>query len=400
MDSRYRHALAALGLFLAGVATTAAAWHGIYASALVAALAGVWLGLLTFNPRPLVNGSEPRPPERGDREAELIRLRFMLDHAPVPLLVLSDGGVLHAVNRAARSLFGTDDRILHAERQLVHTIATASPGERGTLKLSAGGPGGSERNYALSVANWSGEDGPGVLAALVDIQPELQAAEASALRELLQTLGHEIMNSLTPVMSLAETASTLLADGAPDSVPLAQDALEVITRRARGLERFVQGYREMARVPAAERRATSISRLLRDVALLFENRWRASGVGLTVTYPDPDIVAKLDPDLLAQALGALLTNGAEAALAHTVRTPKVMLSTATDGERLRFLVSDTGAGVPPEHAEAIFRPLFTLKPNGTGIGLGLARQIALTHGGELLLEPALVGHGASFALYI
>jgi two-component system nitrogen regulation sensor histidine kinase NtrY len=322
----------------------------------------------------------------------------MLDHAPVPLLLLSADGVLDALNRAARALFRSDDRIADPPAPLLRAIAQTQPGQRAVIRLA--GPASSpDRSYALSVATWSAGAGPALLAALVDIQPELQEAEAAALRELLQTLSHEIMNSLTPVMSLADTAVALLAEGTHHGAAQALDALETIARRARGLDRFVQGFRALARVPAAVPLPTSVCLLLRDVALLFETRWRPSGVTLRLACPEPDIRAAIDPDLLGQALMALLTNGAEAALACGDRPPEVTLAAGAEAGRLWFRVTDSGAGVAPAHAEQIFRPLFTLKPGGTGIGLGVARQIALSHGGELVLEPHAQASGAAFLLY-
>jgi signal transduction histidine kinase len=323
----------------------------------------------------------------------------MLDHAPVPLVLMTGQGALHAVNRAARRLFGADDRIAGADHSLARAIAEAHPGQRALIQL-ADRPGGAPRGFALSVAHWSAADGPALLAALTDVQAELRAAEAAVLQDVLQTLSHEIMNSLTPVMSLAETAGALLADHGAASLPAAQDALETIARRAQGLERFVRGYRALARVPAPVPRPASLRLLLRDVARLFETRWAASGVRLNLALPEPDIVATIDSGLIGQALMALLTNGAEAALDHVPRPPSVTLTAGVSGAQVWFRVADSGAGVPEELREEIFRPLFTGKPGGTGIGLGIARQIALAHGGALILEPPDGAGGAAFTLHV
>ncbi len=389
-------ALACAGAFAAGIAATASFHFNYYACFALALLIAGWLMLVAQHADPPLLLPPPKAPDGLAHEAALLRLRTMLDHAPVPLLELTPDGALHAMNRAARALFGTDDRILLPS--LIQAVIDATPGQRLTVRLPSAQ--GVERAYALPVAPWTGPQGPGVLAALIDIQPELQAAEAATLRDLLQTLGHEIMNSLTPVMSLAETAAALLAEQADNAVADAQDALAIIARRAQGLERFVTGYRALARVPAAAPQSNSVARLLRDCGILFTTRWRNQGVVLYMQPPEPDIIARFDAALIAQALQALLTNAAEAAIANPARAPLVSLSARLQSDRLVLNVSDSGSGVPAEHAEAIFRPMFTLKPQGTGVGLGLARQIARSHGGELTLEAAPENDGATFLIYL
>jgi signal transduction histidine kinase len=392
-------AVVALALFAAGIAAAAAMRRGLYANEALACLVAAWLGVLALRPDPPAAAApDPTPPDVLAGQTELRRLRFMLDHAPVPLVLRAQDGALLAVNRAARRLFGVDERI--DDPALAESIAAAQPGRRALVQLAERKSVATGASYALSVAHWSAAEGPALLAALVDIQAELQAAEAAALRELLETLSHEIMNSLTPVMSLAESAATLLEQGGANGAAPALDAVQTIARRARGLDRFVQGYRALARVPAALPRPASTQQLLADIALLFETRWRATSVKLEVIWPEPDIVVAIDSDLICQALMALLTNGAEAALAVADRPPRVTLTADMDGGMLWFRVADSGAGVPRDHAETIFRALFTLKPGGTGIGLGVARQIARGHGGDVLLEPSVAGCGARFAMYV
>jgi signal transduction histidine kinase len=388
-------------LVATGIALSVALRHGLYANAVLAAGAAAWLCGLCLRPdSPTAGAPDPSAAAIHAAQAELRRLRFMLDHAPVPLVLLSAEGAPYAVNRAARRLFGADDRITRDAAALSRAITSTQPGERSMLKLAGADDAAAARSYALSVAHGAAGEAPAALAALVDIEAELQAAEAAALRELLQTLSHEIMNSLTPVMSLADSARAVLADEGAAGVATALDALETIARRARGLDRFVHGYREMARVPPPVRRAASVAHLLHDIGALFTTRWATRGVVLEVASPEPDIVAVIDADLICQALMALLNNGAEAALAQPGRPAGVQLAAGARGGSLSFRVQDSGGGVPAEFADTVFRPLFTLKPGGTGIGLGIARQIALSHGGAVALEPPVPGHGAVFVLTV
>jgi two-component system, NtrC family, nitrogen regulation sensor histidine kinase NtrY len=195
--------------------------------------------------------------------------------------------------------------------------------------------------------------------------------------------------------SLAQSTAEALAGGRPEDLPVARQSVAVIARRAEGLHRFVEAYRRLARLPPPAPRRVSLGELLAEAAQLFETRWGPQGVALAFVPSRPDIMIRLDPDLTAQALINLMTNAAEAALAGE-RPPSVRLSAYPSGEGAAIAVEDSGAGVPDAQAADVFRPFFTTKPQGTGIGLSLARQAIVSQGGQLLLEPT--GQGARFIL--
>jgi signal transduction histidine kinase len=255
-----------------------------------------------------------------------------------------------------------------------------------------------QRTYAMSVADLSGPQGDMRLAALLDIQPEIHAAEATALRDLMQVLSHEIMNALTPVASLAATATELLDDETPASLALARDAVATLGRRADGLMRFVDAYRTLARLPPPVPQPTSLVALMDEVARLFRSRWEPRGVHLELTRPSPDVILRLDPDLTVHALSNILSNGAEAALSGTARPPQVSLSSRARDGGATLVVADSGPGVAAPHRDRIFHPFYTTKAEGTGVGLSFARQVALSHGGELTLSPSAPGEGAVFLM--
>jgi nitrogen fixation/metabolism regulation signal transduction histidine kinase len=384
-------------LVFAGGGLAVAAWRaGLPANALLAGVVTLALAIWLVN-RALAEAAPP-PPEpqpdslRLDQERERRTLQAFLDQAPTPLVTLSPEGVLSAVNRAARRLFHTDDVLPDPPPELAAAIAAASPDGRRTVRLSAGGL---PRTFALSVADVVGGGTALRLAALTDIQAEIQAAEAAALKELLQVLSHEIMNSLTPLASLAQSAGELLDEGGTDNARLARDSLGVIARRTEGLQRFVAAYRKLARLPDPAPRLVSLTDVLAEAAGLVRTRWTA--VAVELVPPKPDVVVRLDPDLTAQALINLLANAAEAALSGE-RPPQVTLSGAAAGEGIVIAVEDSGSGVPAEQATDVFRPFFTTKPEGSGIGLSLARQAIVSQGGQLVLAPAEPGRGARFVI--
>ncbi|MGY8607114.1 hypothetical protein ACTVH1_15690 [Gluconobacter cerinus] len=144
-----------------------------------------------------------------DREALLNRA--LLDHAPVPLLFQKTDGTLHAANRAARRLFETEGRLTAPPSSLLAVIeADKSTSEHAVIRLPSSG--GSSRVYAVSVGQGGCVGGIVAYLALMDVEARINAAEAQALRELLQILSHEIMNSLTPIVSLSATAADLFGE--------------------------------------------------------------------------------------------------------------------------------------------------------------------------------------------
>jgi len=386
-------------LFACGIGVVVALRFGLYACTAVLLLLSVWLASVAVwsvhvtdspSPRSITDAATPS-------KAEQRWLGSLLDQTPAPLLVLHPDGVIHTGNRAARLLFRTDDRLIDAPSTLAHALNSPSANERLTVVLDTdGGPSA----FALSMSDLVGPEGALRLAVLLDIQPEIRAAEAAALRDLLQVLSHEIMNALTPIASLAGTAVDLLSDQTPASTAQARDAIETLARRAEGLTRFVDAYRTLARLPPPSLKPTRLGALLGEVARVFRSRWERQRVTLEVNEPALDFDLDLDMDLLVHALMNVLSNGAEAALAAPGETRWVKLTARARDNGAVLTIEDSGLGVAQPDRDRVFRPFFTTKAEGTGVGLSFARQVALSHGGDLALLPQRAGTGAEFLMTI
>ncbi|GFE94450.1 sensor histidine kinase [Acetobacter persici] len=326
--------------------------------------------------------SEPSVVTPTDREK--LRNRALLDHAPVPLLYRSVDGTLHAANRAARRLFKTEDRLINPPGELLavlHEKRLSSEGRMIRLHSSAESR---LRMYALSIGQGAGVGGIVEYLALTDVEAGLQAAEAQALRDLLQILSHEIMNSLTPIVSLSVTAEELFTDAdRATSSPLIREALITLRRRAEGLDKFIRGYRELARLPPPDLAPVALEVLLRETQTLFQARWGA-GVPLDVCLPSTRVLIRVDKAQIEQALLNLLNNAAEACAGQP--SPLVQLVAEVSDGAAAILVRDNGTGLDPSLHEEIFHPFVSFKENGNGVGLSLARQIVLGHGGSLGVE--------------
>jgi nitrogen fixation/metabolism regulation signal transduction histidine kinase len=230
------------------------------------------------------------------------------------------------------------------------------------------------------------QDGvPHTLLLLADVSQPLKEEEQAAWKRLIRVLGHELSNSLAPIKSIA---GSLLArvDQLSDERDIANDfrrGLGVMEGRADALHRFVQSYRVLAQLPPPQLQAVAIAPLLERVALL-ERRVPVE------LKPGASAVLRADPDQLEQMLINLLKNAADASLANGARP--VSLHWRVEDSRVAVVVEDQGLGIA--NSENLFVPFYTTKPNGSGVGLTLAQQIARAHGGEIVLVNREDGEGA------
>lgn len=208
-----------------------------------------------------------------------------------------------------------------------------------------------------------------LVVALKDVSALMQRQEMEAWQQLIRVLTHEIMNSLTPIISISET----LTDE--------NEAFAVINRRCHSLLNFVESYRQLTRIKAPERTTFPVSDLFAHIKVLFPKVVTLLD-GKTV---EPQLTA--DRSQLEQVLINLIKNAYESG------ATKVEVS-ASDSE---IRVKDNGSGMSPDILEHAFIPFFTTKPTGTGIGLSLCRQIILKHGGTITIDSQK-GCGTTFII--
>jgi C4-dicarboxylate-specific signal transduction histidine kinase len=215
-------------------------------------------------------------------------------------------------------------------------------------------------------------------------------------------LTHEIMNSMTPVTSLAHTAADLVAcaeRGDPRDLADARVAVETLAGRADGLMQFVETYRQISRAPKVHLRTFAAGPWIDSIAALFRASEIPANLAFDHAVAPPDLTIDGDPDLLSQVLINLLKNAADAAGRHS-ETPSVSLkvSLARSG-KTSIAVSDNGPGVPEVLSQDVFLPFFTTREQGTGVGLSLARQIVLAHHGSIGVQRNAAG-GAVFLVVL
>jgi two-component system nitrogen regulation sensor histidine kinase NtrY len=243
------------------------------------------------------------------------------------------------------------------------------------------------------------------LVSLQNIQTELDGVQLKAWQDLVRVLTHEIMNSITPVASLAKTATELVDDalhklkGHPDvSEDLAdvKSAVETVARRSDGLMHFVQSYRRLTRLPAPKQRQILLTELFADVEQLVAAEWAEKEIELTLRVEPRSLELTADPDMVEQVLLNLLQN-AEHVLAGRDSARVNVVGRLSQQGHVSVEVADNGPGVSEDIAKRIFVPFFTTRREGSGVGLALTRQVMLAHGGTATLGTSDSG-GAKFTL--
>jgi signal transduction histidine kinase len=220
---------------------------------------------------------------------------------------------------------------------------------------------------------------------LSDVSRALRDEERQAWQRLIRVLGHELNNSLAPIRSIAGSLEALVARE-PRPADWDEDmrrGLAIITTRSDALRRFMEAYSRLARLPPPQLGAVAVGALVRRVAGL-ETR-----VKVTVR-PGPELTVRADGDQLEQLLINLLRNAADASL-ESGGAVTMGWSAPNGGRTLEVWVEDEGPGLP--NTANLFVPFFTTKPQGSGIGLVLSRQIAEAHGGVLTLDNRRPGPG-------
>jgi len=241
-----------------------------------------------------------------------------------------------------------------------------------------------------------------MLIAFQNINEALDQTESKAWQKLLSVMTHEIMNSVAPISSLADTLKNRLEksmaslknnDGAVHDLEL---GIETIKRRSEGLLKFAETYRNLNKITKPSLKKIYVRDLFENLYQLMEPTLEPRNIEMEIVLKETGLTIEVDPSLIEQVLINLIVNAKEAL--KDKEDARIVLSASLSGkQKVIIKVSDNGTGIPEDVQENIFIPFFSTKKTGSGIGLSLCKQIMMLHKGNIQVH-SVPGEGTAFSL--
>jgi two-component system nitrogen regulation sensor histidine kinase NtrY len=335
-------------------------------------------------------------------------LTTIVQHIGIGIITFNAKGNVQIINIAAKRLLKIDalkniKELSSISEELVRSFWDLRTGGRSLITLEIGGD---ERQLSVYAIELTLGNENFKLISLQNIHTELEEKEMEAWQKLVRVLTHEIMNSVTPISSLANTVEGELVgylDYSEEKPNISKDDLEdihlavqTIQRRSDGLIRFVNDFRSLTHTPEPKFQMVSVMELFEQVSVLLKHDMESNQINFIVNVNPKNLALTIDPELIQQVLINLIKNAAQAL---DERENKIIELLAFQDEKnsTLFIVKDNGPGIDDEAQSKIFIPFFTTKKSGSGIGLSLSRQIMRQHNASISVKSR-VDEGTEFIL--
>jgi nitrogen fixation/metabolism regulation signal transduction histidine kinase len=331
-----------------------------------------------------------------EREAQYHLLQRLVTNLNIAIIAVQNNAEISIINPAAEKLIGergTKNWKILEQLKPSFTRLIEEIGDNGR-KLAEWKIGGESKILSIDVSTNLLLDLPHRLIIIQDINQEIEQKEIEAWHKLIRILTHEIMNSVTPISSLTETAQSMLRnkDGKLRKAAELTDqmmsdiefSLRTIQKRSEGLLQFVETYRTLSRIPKPVLAPVEIRSLFAAIEQLMREEMSKSEILLQVKINTTTEVIPMDRTLVEQVLINLISNSTHALAGRL--DPKIVLSVYDVEERLIIEVYDNGCGISDKVLAHIFVPFFSTRQEGSGIGLSLSKQIMSAHGGSITVK--------------
>ncbi|TVP51442.1 MAG: histidine kinase [Mongoliibacter sp.] len=332
---------------------------------------------------------------RAEKEEQMLFLQIMIQHINTGIISFDSKGKIGVINGVAKQLLQIPQfKDIHdlgkLSVELLQKVLKLKPGGSFSMRIS------SDLHLNVQSAAFKMEGNSWTLLSFQNIKSELQKNELEAWQNLTKVLRHEIMNSMTPIASLANSLGIILEEDTEEnedgSLHLEKESfldlsegLGTISKRSVGLVDFVNAYRDYTNIPTPVLKRFRSKDLIDNICVLMKEELQASDIKLVSTISPIDLELLADQDLVQMILINLIKNAKEAMEISSKR--EIRIISGNDSQSIPFIqVVDFGEGIVPEALERVFVPFFTTKKTGSGIGLAISRQIMNLHKGSLEVE--------------
>jgi len=324
---------------------------------------------------------------RIDQEVQSQYLEAILKNISTGIICFDDTGKIQTINKAAEKLLGSGSISQLGELKKVNSgleerILHLQPGQELTERIHTGG----SRKY-LSVNCSRIKQGPNYIniITLNDISMQMEEQEITSWKKLIRVINHEIMNSMTPIITLSTAIRNKLTRvRSPEAMEDAVKSAGIIGERSSGLIGFIERYKKLTGLPAPDMERFSAGELLSKIEDLYRESMNSLHIDLSC-QSDCDIEVVADREMMEQVLINLVQNAVDAVAGSS--HPEIELSCFTESNKqVCISVRDNGEGIPTDRLEQVFVPFFTTREKGSGIGLSLCRQIMRLHQGSIEMD--------------
>ncbi|MEQ9592003.1 MAG: ATP-binding protein [Cyclobacteriaceae bacterium] len=333
------------------------------------------------------------------RETHYQYLQTLTENIQAGIISFDASGKVALANPAALQLLGAlrlgnISELKKISAKLFQVINDLKPGQRQLFKTVIAKR---EVHLSVQVKELIMNEAPYKIVLVQDLNQEMEEQEVDAWQKLIRVLTHEIMNSVTPIVSLTEAINTMLTDKEGERKRLeALDeddkedlfgSLETIEKRSRGLLRFVNSYKDFTKAPEVVLSQLDISELIKQVLNLLNAELIRNKIKVDKSEVEVHVVASGDASWLEQVIINVIRNAID--VLEQAPTPAIKIAAFKSGDETCISITDNGEGMDKGTLDNIFVPFFTTKKNGAGVGLSLSRQIMKLHGGSLSVASEL-----------
>jgi len=335
-----------------------------------------------------------------EKERHYQYLQALNENINVAIFSFDSAGKLLMINPAGKQLlrqpkFSHIEDFRKADVRLYEGIRSTKPNEKKVMKVHVADQ---LLHLGIQVKDLVIQSVPIKVVLLQNLSSELETHELEAWHQLMRVLTHEIMNSVTPIVSLTQAMQSILMkenetiktvkELTEDNLEDVVSSVDTIASRSRSLLRFIHAYKAYAKPLEVHLKPTNVRSMIDHVIGLLSPDLQNLRIDLKIAFED-DVVVMADDVLIGQVLINLIKNAMEA-VSNDGSGAIAIRSYVAEGD-VSISITDNGKGIDEDTINKIFVPFYTTKPKGTGIGLSLSRQIMRSHHGSIRVHQDLSG---------